>query len=228
MQIRHLRNGTMRNLGAMALTFAALIAGGCVSTTPGARPDDMSAEEHRRASAREELVAQEHAEQYDPGATVYRPGSASGPEGSSGSDYNPTKRHFTAAKTHSRHAENHRAAAETLEVFEEGECGAFSPEVRAVCPLLGQLESFEDIEGGVRIRFLDDVNFEAAAAHVECHFAYGRTRGYEGMDNCPLYIRGLEVRRMADRRSLELISDDPNGVLDLRHRIDTHIDQSSE
>ncbi len=215
--------------GAMTSILAALVVSGCVSTTPGARPDDMSAEDHRRAASNEERVAQEHADRYDPSATVYRSGPAHGPEGNySDTEYNPTNRHLSHARTHTRHASDHQAAAEALEAFEEGECAAFSSTTRAACPLLGQLESVEDIEGGVRLRFLEEINFQAVSDHVRCHLAFGRTRGYEGMTNCPLYLRGLQVRPVTESRSLELTTDDPEVVTELRRRAATHVEADAE
>ena len=207
------------------IPFALVALGGCVSTVPGARPDDMSAAEHREMASQEEAVAAEHQAQYDPTATVVRAGPAHGPEGTDlDSEYNPTSRHRGQAMAHRRHADAHRAAAEALEHFEAAECRDVPPQLRSSCPLLGQLQSVENIDGGVRLTFPEGVDLDATASRIRCHFAFGRARGYEGMDNCPLYLPGLAVQTNPESNSLDLTAEDAATVDELRRRAATHVE----
>ncbi|MEQ9077161.1 MAG: hypothetical protein RLP09_25090 [Sandaracinaceae bacterium] len=176
----------------LGVVLTAALAMACGSS--GTHPDDMSAEAHREAAAGEEREAAEHQSHYDEDT-----GDGTGQHGVDpalyyGIDvYNPTREHRRKARQHRLLAEQHRSAAAALEAFEEQECARFPPETRAICPLLGQLASIEDVEGGVRLRFADGVRENAIAAHMRCHLAFGRTHGREGMDLCPLYVDGASV-----------------------------------
>jgi hypothetical protein len=202
--------------------MAALLA--ACGGSQGTNPDDMSAEEHRRAAATEEEEAAEHEAEYDPDARSTM-GTANAPTSESfyGPDlYNPTEVHLAEAQRHEDLAEEHRAAAEALEAYEEQECARFPPATRAACPLLGQLESVEDVEGGVRLRFAEGVPLDAVADHMRCHVAYARTRGREGMEHCPLYVEGAAVG--TDDGAVTLTTDaGEEAVAELRARARAHL-----
>ena len=115
------------------------------------------------------------------------------------------------------------AAAESLDSFEEAECRAFPPQTRGACPLLGQIESVEDVFGGVRLRFIEGVNVNAAIAHTRCHLAFARTRGRIGMESCPLYIIGVEATRLENSGTVELSVGNEEDLEELRRRIREHL-----
>lgn len=146
---------------------------------------------------------------------------ASGPGGGayyySSKKYNPTATHLEHADKHQRHADAHAAAAKALESYEDAECKSFPGSTRKHCPLMGNVVAVEDIDEpahgaggpaphaqhrwrGVRIRFADGVNMDAVVAHARCHMAFAATHGFEGMDHCPLYIKGT-VARQPDKQA---------------------------
>ncbi len=77
-----------------------------------------------------------------------------------------------SAEEHRAHAGKHQGQAE---------CGDFPPDTRKVCPLLGQVGSSENIEGGVRIVLVEGANAEAVKAHVRCHLTSAAKQGFKGM-----------------------------------------------
>ena len=211
---------------ALALVIGSGVLLGACGATPGAQPDDMSADHHRQMAAEEDRKAREHDAHFDPAeqATIKTAGTdAQGDVIYAPVVYNPTEVHLKIAGKHRKHAEDHRAAAEALDKFEEQQCKSFPPETRKVCPLLGQLESVQDIDGGVRVRFSKGVNMDAATDHVLCHLAYGRTQGRQGMDSCPLYIKGVAAKRVGDSNDLDLTVEDEASVRGLRARAATHV-----
>lgn len=176
-------------LAASAATLLIACGGG-----QGTHPDDMSAEEHRRAAEREDTESERHGSQYD--SDSRRPIGAQTAQSDMFfglSDYNPTEGHLSQAQQHEDLAAEHRAASAALEAFEEQECARFPPETRRVCPLLGHVASVEDVDGGVRIQLSEGANAAAVADHMRCHLAFARTQGREGMDHCPLYVEGATV-----------------------------------
>ena len=221
-----------------------LLAAGCASTS-GARPDDMSAAEHREAAASHEQERAAHAQQYDPEA---RPVASSvppisayhGPAGASSSigtfsprEYNPTEEHQRNAEKHAKHAADHAAAADALEAFEAEECGRFPPRTRRSCPLLGKVIGVEDIDAqaqgskkrGIRIRFVEGISRDAVIAHMRCHIAFGRTQGRKGMDHCPLYVEGVDVGAStgSEANTVDLLVEDGALVDELRRRARAHM-----
>ena len=197
----------------------------CSSQAAGTNPDDMSAEEHQAAAEAHEATAEKHAEDYDPEARTAGPpvsddpfrGAVYGLE-----TYNPTEYHHRMSERHQDHARQHREAGETLLAFEEESCGKFPAETRAECPLMGQVQAVEDVDGGVQLNFREGVSLAAVEAHMKCHFAYARTQGYEGMDSCPLYLRGLSIESDAESHTVTVTTTDSAVVESLRQRSREH------
>src|SRR6185369_5601361 len=121
------------------------------------------------------------------------------------STYNPTQWQLKEAARHDRHAASHERAAAKLETFADQECAGFSVAVRAACPTFSPIEKLEEIDGGVRLYFRSDVDAGAVAAHMRCHLAYARMYGFEGIPDCPLYIKGVDIRRSSDGRAIEIV-----------------------
>jgi len=225
----------------MAWCAGLVLVLGCTWLRPGTRPDDMSAEAHRREAEEHARWEAEHERGYDPEARV-RYGAPAPPGvvlprpryGYRDTDlyfdvreYNPTQVHRDRAKGHGKLAREHEHAARALEEFEEAECQAFPKETRAVCPLLAQVESLEDVFGGVRVRLVEGANVNAALTHMRCHQAFARARGREGMDSCPLYMPGVWVERVGSTREVDLLALDPDEIDGLRRRAREHLGMSA-
>lgn len=198
----------------------------CSSQAPGTEPDDMSIEEHRQEARKHEKMSEEHRDQYDPGAVGVRhdaPGAAFSDVYTT-EVYNPTKHHSQTAQKHERHADQHEDAAEQLLSYEERHCVKFPEETRSTCPLMGQIKAVEDVEGGVRITFREGVPMQPTLDHMKCHFAFARTQGYQGMQSCPLYVRGVSFESEEASDSIRLTTDNPEAVESLRRRTREHVD----
>jgi hypothetical protein len=46
---------------------------------------------------------------------------------------------------------------------------------------------------------------------MRCHLAYARARAFQGLDDCPLYLRGVTVQR-AGEHAIEIIGADPRTI----------------
>lgn len=109
---------------------------GCATTTPGARPHDVSEERHQAAAERHERSAEAHSRRFDPDAveTTERCGpkakavqrNGSGSEICWTSVTNPTEEHRRADEDYRRAAADHRAASAALRETEATAC-AVSP-----------------------------------------------------------------------------------------------------
>jgi hypothetical protein len=202
-------------------TFGLLL--GCAST-PGAKPEDMSAKYHEEAAAAEATKAEKHAVKYDPNA----PGAvdplvpAGSDFGFEGTDFNPTDAHNMQAEKHRRHADDHAAAAETLRRAEEDACESIAPDSRSWCPLLGPVAASENTPNGVRITVREGTNVEEMVARIRCHIAYGNTQGREGMDRCPLYVSDVQAEQSGPD-SIELSTKGKAKVRELQERVADHI-----
>jgi hypothetical protein len=182
----------------------------------------MSAEEHRLEADKENAKAQTEVTRASADApplpnTSVTTGNPAGyyyPVDS----YNPAGEHLTRARELEEHARQHRDAASKLEAFVQDECKGFPPETRASCPMLGPVEQISDIPDGVRVRFSAKTPVAAVAAHMRCHFAYAQAYGFETMDSCPLYVKGLEIRVSRDGQAVELTSHQPRTIDVIRAR----------
>ncbi|HEX3697932.1 MAG TPA: hypothetical protein VH374_21340 [Polyangia bacterium] len=203
--------------------LTALFFFGCGTPSQNVHPDDMSAERHRQEAANDEIAASRSSERYNPYATRPSPFRELNPTGTgdpldSVSVYNPTIGNVAAAERQRQHARQHREAAQSLERFEEKECRGIAPEVRASCPLLGPAVELRNIDGGVRVRFPSELDIDKIVALMRCHFAFAQTRGFEGAAGCPLYMRGIEIRRAPEWRAVDIVSADRFVVPEIRAR----------
>lgn len=122
------------------------------------------------------------------------------------------------ADDHRAHARQHEKAAQALERFEAAECIGFPPVARAACPLLRRVSRIDDIGGGVRVTFAPGAPVHAVFAHMRCHYAYARARAFEEVVACPLYIRGVDIRRAKDPLAIDITHADGRLVDELRVR----------
>jgi hypothetical protein len=81
---------------------------------------------------------------------------------------------------------------------------------------LGAVDRVEDIANGVRLRFAAGMPVEAVFFRVRCHYAYERARAFDGSESCPLYERGMEIRRGNDPMAIELTAEDSLTIRGIR------------
>jgi hypothetical protein len=198
-------------LGKNESWAVALVLGlACSASNPSVKPDEASVAGHREEAHRESQTAAKEAAMYKPQAA--QPSPFGDPLGKdylySVPLYNPTEGHLHEAELHRAHARQHEAAAQFLERFEEAECRQFPPSTRAACPLLGPVIRLEDISGGVRATLADGAPVDAVLAHMRCHYAYARARGFDDKVGCPLYVKGIDIRKGLDPRAIELVAKD--------------------
>lgn len=115
-----------------------LAVASCTSATPGARPHDMSTARHEKRVAAHARKAEQHADRYDPNATLARERCRLPVRSSASINYadfgyscwtsftNPTDKHKSQAEEHRRHAADHRAASAALREAEARACGGIS------------------------------------------------------------------------------------------------------
>jgi hypothetical protein len=206
------------------LTTIVLALGiGCSSNGAAVRPDQMSADAHRQSAARERQAARNeallsHSAASEPNVSLSAGDISQGLYAYPAETYDPRRQHLVRAELLSAHAQEHEAAAASLERFEQAECQEFPPAIRAACPLLGPVVELVDIPGGIRARFKDGIRVDAVLAHMRCHYAYARTRGFGAATGCPLYIRGIEIRRASDPMAVEIVGRDAAVTTEIRSR----------
>jgi hypothetical protein len=183
----------------------------------------MSANAHRREAARDRAAAAEHLRKYNPSAegTAQR-GMPNDPNNDLvmsdvAADYNPTQWHLSAAAKAKAHAAAHERAAAELEHFEDAACRPFSPAVRAACPFVGPVRAIEQLDNGVRIELAPGAPVATVAAHMRCHLAFARARGFE-IPECPLTIRAPDIRVSGDGIAVEITTRDRNAASELQRR----------
>jgi hypothetical protein len=195
---------------------------GCGGGHSAVRPDQMSAEGHLQEAQKDRAASNSELQQSNSPALAP---NLSSPPGSNpqaydypAEAYNPKTEHLFRAQELSKHAQQHEAAAAALESFEQAECKQFPPATRAACPLLGPVVELVDVPGGVRARFAEGTRVDAVVAHMRCHFAYAQAHGFGEMAGCPLYVRGIEIRRASDPRAVEIIGRDAAVTSEIRNR----------
>lgn len=203
--------------------FLLSLLGGCAQVV---RPDDMSAEAHRREAARERAKAAAEARQFDPDAEARVVGAAgderSAPQPDAGTvqplaGANPTTWHLLEAERRRQHAREHERAAAVLEGTEAARCGDLTDRERSACPFLGPVRAVEEIDRGVRIVLAPGAPLSSIVEHMRCQLAFARTRGYE-VPACPLSVAGSEVALAADGGGIDLTSNTSKGARELRRR----------
>ncbi|MDB4979415.1 MAG: hypothetical protein JWM82_167 [Myxococcales bacterium] len=201
----------------MRLSFAwvgLLLCASCSGANQAVKPDDMSAAQHRQEATQERQLAGVERNKYRPEDD--RP--IAGGKGDTDAATNPTEGHLVAAAQYEKHARQHEAAARALEKFEQNECEKIPSATRAACPLLGPVRRFDDIPGGVRVTLVPGSPVDAIVAHMRCHYAFARARGFSENVTCPLYIEGIEIKRGSGPDAIELVSSDPSVQQTVRAR----------
>jgi len=197
-----------------AANIAGLIAAlGACASTPGAKPTDMSAQEHERMAAQAGTTGAAHSAQYDPAASVPEEHCVEGQNAPIcwSSAVNPTQAHVDDARRHQKMAADHRGAARALLDAENQSCRDVSPRDRDMSPFrhredilrIDPIESLTipelppDAHGAVIVirptRGLTSARLQAV---VDCHIARNAAMGFEmsGMEFCPLSVKGARAR----------------------------------
>jgi hypothetical protein len=188
---------------------ALLVA--CAST-PGARPHDMSAEQHEAAAAAEESRAGQHHAQFDPEASE-RETRCIGPHPSSqpcwSSLKNSTEGHRKEAEEHARAAADHRAGSQALKDAEARACVGVPAMDRDMSPFdhredIASVKPLEEpttlpkgsksvVGAVVTFRAVPGMTAQWFQRVVDCHLARNAALGHvvPEMPYCPLVPRGV-------------------------------------
>lgn len=172
--------------------------------TPAGRP--LSAEEHRARANQEEARAERESDK------LREPGKKGSLE---------RQQMYDRAEAHREHAEEHERAAAALERFEAAECQSVPESERAACPFLG-IEDTTTIDNGVRVTLKQGTDVTDVLSRMQCHAAFARAQGYRGVDHCPIYQRGVQIRLSPDGNAIDITSDDPNFAAEVEHEVETH------
>ena len=206
----------------------------CASSTPGARPHDMSAAQHERAAGEHARAAEAHAGHYDP-KEVKRTGCGGAQTAICWTSVEKaTAEHQRAAEMHRRHAADHRAASTALRDAEARACVGIDPDDRDISPF----DRVEDIAGVqpleeelspsapsqgrprkqttgavVMFRARPGMSAEWLQRIADCHIARNAALGHVApeMPNCPLVLKGVAARvtSTGDGFAIAIRSDDP-------------------
>lgn len=186
------------------------------------RPESESAAAHHADAAHERAEADAQRRQYDPKRTEEQ--TIAGPGGTSeaitvdSAPYNPTEWHLHKADALTSHARAHESAAAQLQSFEAEECRGVSRGARAACPFTGPIARVDDIDGGVRMIFVDASQVDSVVAQMRCHFAWARARGFTQLPDCPIYIKGIDIHRSSDGRGIDITARDRDVITLVRQR----------
>lgn len=196
----------------MLMMFGTILLGACAST-PGAKPQDMSAVQHEQAAAAHEAEATPHSEQYQPAAQEKK--SLCPPKGACWtSTVNPTKQHLEDAEKHHKMAADHRAAGQALRDAESRACVGVSIDDRDMSPFYHREDVADvrpaykaaarsnkgapDILTGavVTLRAVPGLTAEWLQTVVDCHVARNNALGNNmpEMSYCPLTIKGITAK----------------------------------
>lgn len=209
------------------LLAISLAAFGCAST-PGARPEQMSAAAHEQA-------ARQHAAE----AAAIEAGCTNANAAICWTSVgHPTPETRQRAETHRRMAADHRAASQTLRDAEARACAGIpegdrdeSPfqhreDIESVSPLYMRLSAKAGgqrlVGATVRFRAVPGMTAEWLQRIVECHIARNAAMGYAmpEMSECPLMIKGASatVTSTGDGFAVDIRSDDLDAATDIRRR----------
>jgi hypothetical protein len=195
----------------VALAISGLLSS-CAST-PGAKPEDMSAKAHEEEAVKEAEMAQELAAK---AASAEQTGIGL----SAGAS--PAEAAELQAERHLEHAQDHLAAAEALRNAEEEACKSLPAGVRESCPLLGPIVATEATTHGALIAVRRGTDMKLLIAEIRCHIAVANTEGRQGMEHCPLYVPGVQVKQVGPT-VIELSTAGEANVRELQERVAAHI-----
>jgi hypothetical protein len=194
------------------LILASLFAVACA--TP--RAEELTEAEHRAEMRRHVKKAQEEQAKYNPGASMRAPARTPFTEpGGEWIAYNPTERYLEEADAEMREAADHAKAAAALSAFEDESCKGIAPAERAACPLLAsQVREVQQIKAGLVLVMKDRGQLSDIHARLACHLAYATANGFD-QPSCPLFVRGMVLRKLDDKGAIEMTAPTPEVVKQL-------------
>jgi hypothetical protein len=222
----------------------------CASSTPGARPHDMSAAQHERSADEHARTAEGHTGDYDPNAKVTSTGCGEQTRICWTSVENPTAEHLRAADEHRRHAADHRAAAVALRDAEARACAGLHPDDRDISPF-DRIEDIAKVDplqeqiivarsrpvqrtagAVVTFRARPGMTAEWLQRIVDCHLARSAALGHvvPEMPNCPLVPKGVAARVTSTGTgfAITIRSDDPAAAQEVLDRARRSLPRSGE
>ena len=225
----------MRELVLFAMVWTAC---GGSSTSPGARPHDMSASAHDREAAAHDAAATEHGSRYEPGiADPCDPRMATCWNAARTSTY----QHGQEAEHHAQVAAEHRRASAAVRAAEQAACGGVpatdrdtSPferiaDIATVAPLAEQPTSARERDAtatrsGIVVTFqrVPGLTADRLQRMVDCHLARNAALGHAvpEMNDCPLVPRGVaaRVRQGGDSLAVEIRASDAATAQEIQRR----------
>jgi hypothetical protein len=222
-------------------TLATILLAACTSTTPGARPHDMSAAHHEREGKREAEAADRDAARYEPNARAIVQGCGPYDDVCWRSKRNPTAEYQRMADDHRRAAAQHRAASAALREAESRACAGIADDDRDISPFeqrddIASIEPVTEqrwagvgrmqraVTAGVRVMFqpVPGLTAEKLQRQVECHLARAAVLGHDlpEMPDCPLVPKGAEARVSTTAQGLAVVvrADDLTAAADIASR----------
>ena len=195
-----------------ALVMAGSLGFACGGGVAGARPSDMSEQQHAAVAEQHQKEADQHARQYDPKAVDKVYTDCVQYLGSCWST-NPTEEHKKQADEHMRMAAAHRAGARALVDAEARACQGVSEADRDISPFFhreaivevkplprergGGERKVEEGLAGATIVLLpaSGVTAERLERIVQCHIARNAALGNDmpEMPYCPLVPKGVSA-----------------------------------
>lgn len=210
-------------LGATLLTACA--------STPGARPHDMSAEQHEAMANEQAALAQVHAdkalERCAPRGACWNYGA------------NATPQELDEASRHRRMAADHRAAANALRDAEASACGGLSDDDRDISPFehhrdilsveplgviatVGKQQVARTTGAVITFRALPGMTTEWLQRVIDCHLARNAALGHDvpEMADCPLVPRDVSARVTATSAgfAVAVSSENPDSAAEVLRR----------
>ncbi len=222
--------------------FTAVLLGACAST-PGARPHDMSAEQHAAEAKKHDSEASSHAAAHDPSASTPQ-AQCDAIAAKSGkpcwtSSTNPTAEHQKEAESHAKMAADHRAASKVLLDAEQKACGDLASADRDESPFehRGDLVSSAKLESTVQsgkvtttklagasivVKAVPGLTKEYLQRTIDCHLARNAAMGFAMLDMafCPLAVKGARatVESAGGGFRVEIRADDPDAAKEVLKR----------
>ena len=199
---------------------ALIVLGAATSCSHSVRPDEMSAEGHRQEAAK----VSEQASTTASTPPAPPPNLGQNPGGDPQGYYSPVNSETATAEQAAKaqrlaaHARQHLKAAAALEASEDAECQSTPRAERAACPLMGPATSIENIPQGVRVRFTSVAPVDRILKNMRCHLAFSRSRGFDEVAGCPLYVRGIQIAQGPDASTIDIVSKDPKVATEIRAR----------
>lgn len=201
----------------LASSLVVILLGAC-GATPGTRPDDMTAVEHRAEARRHDRQGR---------AAPYYRGSywGGGYWGHGGPSYvyghYPWGYYWDSGSAHYGVAQEHEDAAAIVEKRYRDACGLVDPKAAPVSPFARLAKQITPIDNGVVLRLaLEAGPPDVLLAEIQCHSAWLRLapRTEAARDICAL--KGLEymVRAEPDAIAVTITSRDPQLLPELRRR----------